>query len=97
MSTQIDWTVLVCNSCSASTEFVRRTRLKYKEGAGTVEEPTGYACRQCNADVDTGALIQRAGLERKRRELRALEAEVRDAEPMKPESTKPAPVASGPR
>ena len=74
-----DWTKLRCDSCN-SIYFLKRMHLITRAGGGTTEEIAGYVCRQCNADVDMGRMIQKLDLERKRAELKELETEVTNAE-----------------
>ena len=89
------WSKLACDSCG-SRDFLKRIHIITRAGGGTTEEPAGFTCRQCNADVDLSRMIQRLDLERKREELRQLQQQVGDMEPEPPASgRKGEPTASG--
>lgn len=77
------WTRLKCDSCG-SIYFQKKFYLITRAGGGTTEEQCGYVCRQCNADVDMGKMIQRLDLERKKAELKILQDQVGDAEGKEP-------------
>ena len=74
------WDRLRCSECP-STYFTRAIHLKWQEGGGIVEEPAGYRCAQCQAEIDTATLIARKQVELKKAELKALQEEVDDATP----------------
>ena len=76
MAGPITATKLTCNGCGVSTAFHKKIYLNFRPSGGTTEEFAGYVCRQCGADVDTGKMIQRQELERKKEELRQLQQEV---------------------
>jgi hypothetical protein len=74
MNSEPQWTDLHCYC--GSRDFHVRIGLRHRPGGGTTETPTGYVCRQCQADVDTAGLIRLQTVEMKKRELQALQAEV---------------------
>ena len=85
MTGPTEWTKLKCTSCG-SIYFYERIHIINRQGGGTTRQEAGYACRQCNADVDVALMIQRREVERKKAELKALQDEI---EPQ------PEPVPSG--
>lgn len=78
--TIVVWEHLRCD-CGGDL-FAPLVRLKYKAEGGTVTEPAGYYCIACNGIADTGRLAHLIELDKKRREIKRLQAEV-DAEPQK--------------
>lgn len=74
MSGPIEWQSLKC-SCGCQ-EFLPKVVLRWKPAGGVTDQAAGYKCRDCQADVDTAALVRIAEVARKRTELRALEQEV---------------------
>ena|SRR5437867_4484808 len=69
---------LQCSECP-SLYFVRVIHLKWQPGGGLVEEPAGYRCGQCNAEIDAAQLIARKQMQLKQQELKALQEELKDA------------------
>jgi len=64
-------------TCSCGTErFARVTHLRWKQGSGVTEEPGGYFCLECHTVVNAAALIAKAQLKAKQRELQELQAEI---------------------
>lgn len=64
-------------TCSCGTErFARVTHLRWKAGSGITEEPAGYFCLECHSIVNAAALIAKAQLKAKQRELKELQEEV---------------------
>lgn len=64
-------------TCSCGTDrFARIMHLRWKPGSGVTEEPGGYFCVECHGVVDAAALIQKAQVRIKQRELKELQEEV---------------------
>lgn len=64
-------------TCSCGTErYAKTVHLRYRRGGGITEEPAGYFCLECHGLVDSAALIAKAELQAKHRELRELEEEL---------------------
>lgn len=64
-------------TCSCETDrFARITHLRWKPGSGVTEEPGGYFCVECHAVVNAAALIAKAQVKIKQRELKELQDEV---------------------
>lgn len=82
---ELGWTRLKCNACGVSDQFYKKVYLITRAGGGTTDEIAGYACRQCNGDVDMAQMIRQQDLARKQAELKALQEEVGEssAEPAK--------------
>jgi hypothetical protein len=76
-------------TCSCGTDrFAAMVHLRWRQGAGLSQEPTGFFCLECHAVVDSATLIAKAQHEMKKRELRDLEAELQS-------EAKPAVAAKG--
>lgn len=71
----VTWERLKCTECPSET-FLPMVYLEWKDGAGTSQKPAGLMCAQCHAQVDSGQMIQRKQVERKREELKALQDEL---------------------
>ena len=66
-------------TCPCGTErFAAATFLRWRKSGGITNEPAGYFCLECHAMVDSAALIMRAELKAKKRELKDLEEEIGD-------------------
>src|SRR3990167_5938342 len=64
-------------TCSCGTErFAKVTYLRWKDGSGLIEEPGGYFCLECHTTVNSSALIDKAKLKVKHRELKELQDEI---------------------
>lgn len=69
-------------TCTCGTErFAPVVNLRWKPGGGVTQEPSGYFCLECHGQVDSAALIAKAQLREKQRELRDLEAELAEVVP----------------
>lgn len=86
-----DWQNLRCEC--GSEQFLPVINLRYKEGAGTTNQPAGFECAQCRTKADTAYLLGRLTLKRKMIEMKALEEEIAAAGPPRKE---PAPGAAAP-
>lgn len=68
------WERLTC-SCGQN-RFAKVVALRWRQGAGVVEQPDGYFCMECHGVVDSAQLIQKAQVAVKRRELQELQDEL---------------------
>lgn len=82
-----EWSYLKCD-CGGDL-FAPLLKLKYKTDGGTIQEPAGYHCVACHGIADTRRLAHLIDLDRKRRQVRDLQAEIAAAaEPVKAVVTK---------
>jgi len=75
---------LTCSYCPSS-RFIRILMLRHQSNGGTIEEPGGYRCADCGADVDVRKMVERRALDQKRVELRQLEEEIQSTAPRQSE------------
>ena len=76
MSDYAGTVTLTCNSCGVSNQFILIYELVWAQKGGVVQRPKGYQCQQCTAIVDTATLVNRAMVERKKQELKDMQAEL---------------------
>lgn len=85
-----EWLYMKCD-CGGDL-FAPLVKLKYKQDGGTITEPAGYHCVACHGVADTARLAHLIDLDRKRREIKRLQAELGEepsrAEPVKAAVTK---------
>ena len=75
------WQRLTCTCGTA--RFAKVIHLRWRAGGGVTEEPAGYFCLECQATVDSAALISKAQLKAKQQELKELQDELIPAAPVK--------------
>lgn len=78
MATISEWTVLKCE-CGGD-RFAPLVQLKYKPDGGTTTSPAGHQCIACHAVVDNAYMIRLVDIQKKREEIRRLQAEVGEPE-----------------
>jgi hypothetical protein len=74
------WERLQCQACQGE-EFLQRSYLKVRAGAGTSTEPSGWQCAQCHQDADIRLMQQQLHYHQRHAELVALERELQDTNP----------------
>ncbi|MBI3937126.1 MAG: hypothetical protein HY323_09125 [Betaproteobacteria bacterium] len=72
------WVKLRCD-CGAE-QFSRLFFLRSKPGSGQVEEPAGWKCSGCGAQIDTAYLQRLVQISQRREELRAAQEELKSLE-----------------
>lgn len=82
------WERLTC--LCGQNKFAPVTFLRWRPGAGVTQEQGGFFCLECHGVVDTAALIQKAQVKIKQRELKELESELDDVAPAMAAAAKPA-------
>ena len=68
------WARLKCDC--GSQDFMPKFYLITRQGGGTTQEPAGWVCRQCTADVDTRRLMDLLEVERKKAEVKELQEQI---------------------
>lgn len=88
MSDEIkEWTDLKCPECGVS-DLMPLVKVRYKQGAGTNTQPSGFKCSGCMTNFDTAYIVQRADMADRRRKAQAAMEELDELE-------KAAPVKKG--
>ena len=70
--------VLKCPSCSSCEGFEQNFRFTWAMNGGIYQEPRGWKCCECRADVDQRAMSQNALLTKNKAELIATQKEIEE-------------------
>jgi hypothetical protein len=59
-----EWEKLACTKCGSTDRFIAVVALQWKPGGGVTTTPAGYVCHNCQCEVHTAEMVERAKLKR---------------------------------